>query len=74
MGNQQSELHFDVALIRSSSILYDPRVRKIIKSLAKKYRLIALDWNREATCNSFEYVEKNIVIKRALRASVFFVS
>ena len=63
MGNQQSELHLDIALIMSNSISYDPQVRKIIRSLAKKYRLIILDWDREAICNSVEYIEKNIVIK-----------
>jgi glycosyltransferase involved in cell wall biosynthesis len=37
----------DIAVIRSNSILYSPRVRKIVKSLNKRYRTLALGWNRE---------------------------
>ncbi|OLC93073.1 MAG: hypothetical protein AUG16_00785 [Thaumarchaeota archaeon 13_1_20CM_2_39_20] len=38
----------DIAIIRSNSIVYDPRVRKIVGSLSKKYSLATLGWNREA--------------------------
>jgi glycosyltransferase involved in cell wall biosynthesis len=38
----------DIAIIRSAnSIIYDPRVKKIIGSLKKKYSILALGWNRD---------------------------
>lgn len=37
----------DVVVIRSNSIIYSPRVRKIATSLGKKYDLLVLGWNRE---------------------------
>jgi len=39
----------DIALIKSNSIVYDSRVRKIARSLGKKYSLVTLGWNRDAT-------------------------
>lgn len=38
---------YNVAIVRSNSIFYDPRVRKIGRSLYKKYSLLILGWNRE---------------------------
>lgn len=37
----------DVAIVRSNSVIYDPRVSKIVKSLSNKYPILALGWNRE---------------------------
>jgi glycosyltransferase involved in cell wall biosynthesis len=38
----------DIVVVRTAnSIIYDPRVRKIIGSLRKKYSISALGWNRE---------------------------
>ncbi len=37
----------DIVLVRSNSIIYDPRPVKVIDSLKKKYSLVALGWNRE---------------------------
>jgi len=37
----------DIAIVRSNSVIYDPRVRKIVGSLSKKYSLAVLGWNRE---------------------------
>jgi glycosyltransferase involved in cell wall biosynthesis len=38
----------DIIIVRTAnSIIYDPRVRKIIGSLRKKYSISALGWNRE---------------------------
>ena len=37
----------DLVIIRSNSIIYSPRVRKITKSLAKRYSVPVLGWNRE---------------------------
>jgi len=36
-----------IVIVRSNSIIYDPRVRKIANSLNKKYSVITLGWNRE---------------------------
>lgn len=36
-----------IALARLSPIVYDPRVFKIVKSLKKRYSVIAFGWNRE---------------------------
>jgi glycosyltransferase involved in cell wall biosynthesis len=60
-----SELNFDIALIRSNSIpaISDPRVEKILRSLSKKYRVIALGWDREGNQNLFECYNDKIVIK-----------
>ena len=39
----------DIAVVRTAnSIIYDPRVTKIVTSLSKKYSVIALGWNRDA--------------------------
>src|SRR5437899_788401 len=37
----------DIALIRSNSVVYDPRVGKIVRSLSKRYSVLVLGWNRE---------------------------
>ena len=38
----------DIAVVRTAnSIIYDPRVRKIVASLSKKYSIITLGWNRD---------------------------
>jgi glycosyltransferase involved in cell wall biosynthesis len=38
----------DIVVVRTAnSIIYDPRVKKIIESLSKKYSIIALGWNRD---------------------------
>jgi glycosyltransferase involved in cell wall biosynthesis len=34
-------------VIRSNAIIYSPRVKKIVKSLSKKYSILVLGWNRE---------------------------
>ncbi|HKQ20399.1 MAG TPA: glycosyltransferase family 4 protein [Nitrososphaeraceae archaeon] len=42
----------DIAVVRSAnSIIYDPRVKKIIGSLNKKYSVMALGWNRDQISN-----------------------
>jgi glycosyltransferase involved in cell wall biosynthesis len=58
-------LSFDVALIRSNSILAigDPRVKNILRSLSKKYRIIALGWDRETKHSLLEYYGSKITIK-----------
>jgi glycosyltransferase involved in cell wall biosynthesis len=39
----------DIVIVRTAnSIIYDPRVRKIIGSLRKKYSISALGWNRDS--------------------------
>jgi hypothetical protein len=37
----------DIVITRSNSIIYDPRVRKIARSLSKRYSMLILGWNRE---------------------------
>jgi glycosyltransferase involved in cell wall biosynthesis len=38
----------DIVVVRTpNSIIYDPRVKKIIDSLSKKYSIFALGWNRD---------------------------
>ena len=37
----------DIAIVKSNSVIYYPRVRKIVGSLSKKYSLAVLGWNRE---------------------------
>lgn len=48
----------DLVVVRSNSIIYSPRVRKIINSLSKKYSILALGWNREGV--SKEKVENYV--------------
>ena len=47
----------EIILVQSSSIIYNTRDVKIIKSLNKKYSVLGLGWNREGlskkTVNSF---------------------
>lgn len=38
----------DIVVVRTAnSVIYDPRVTKIVTSLSKKYSVIALGWNRD---------------------------
>ena len=37
----------DIALVRTNSTIYDPRVSKIVNSLKKKFSIICLGWNRD---------------------------
>jgi glycosyltransferase involved in cell wall biosynthesis len=38
----------DIVVVRTTnSIIYDPRVKKIVRSLSKKYSIVALGWNRD---------------------------
>lgn len=38
----------DIVVVRTAnSIIYDPRVRKIVTSLSKKYSVVTLGWNRD---------------------------
>lgn len=43
----------DVIIMRSNSIIYNPRVRKISRSLSKKYSVLVLGWNREGLPKSY---------------------
>jgi glycosyltransferase involved in cell wall biosynthesis len=54
---------YEVVIVRSNAIIFDPRVRKISKSLAKKYNVLVLGWNRESLPTSFFKMEKNILVK-----------
>jgi glycosyltransferase involved in cell wall biosynthesis len=47
---------FDIIILRANSVIYDSRVRKIAKSLNKKYSVLILGWNRDA-------VPKNMIYK-----------
>ncbi|TRZ49569.1 MAG: glycosyltransferase [Dehalococcoidia bacterium] len=57
-------MSYDIALIRSNSVSHDPRVEKIMQSLSKKYNVIVLCWDRENINKSFEFFNKNVLIKR----------
>jgi len=50
----------DIILVRSNSVIYDPRVDKIVRSLSKKYSILVLGWNREGVTkqNIGEYIVK----------------
>jgi glycosyltransferase involved in cell wall biosynthesis len=37
----------DIVIIRSNSIIYSPRVRKIASSLGKRYNVLVFGWNRD---------------------------
>ena len=37
----------EIAIIRSNSTIYDSRVRKIVRSLSKRYSTAVLGWNRD---------------------------
>jgi glycosyltransferase involved in cell wall biosynthesis len=67
-----SKLSFDVAVIRSNPILAvgDPRVEKILRCLSKKYRIIALGWDREANHSLFEYDGKIAIKHLRLKAPI----
>lgn len=39
----------DIILVRSNSVVYDPRVGKIVRSLSKRYSVGVLGWNREGS-------------------------
>ena len=51
IAQQEGNLE-DIAIVRSNSIKYDPRVQKIISSLQKKYKTLVLGWNREGISNN----------------------
>jgi glycosyltransferase involved in cell wall biosynthesis len=44
--------------VRSNSVIYDPRVDKIVRSLSKKYSILVLGWNRDGVSkqNMDQYV------------------
>jgi glycosyltransferase involved in cell wall biosynthesis len=49
----------EISITRSNSIIYDPRVIKMARSLSKRYSVAALGWNREGLTN--DTVSKYIV-------------
>jgi glycosyltransferase involved in cell wall biosynthesis len=54
----------DIVVVRTAnSVIYDPRVTKIVTSLSKKYSIIALGWNRDGV--SQEKID-NYVVKAEL--------
>jgi len=55
---------FDIVLIRSDSISNDRRVRKIIRSLSKRYSVLVLGWDREMTNESSEIMENRVNVRR----------
>jgi len=54
-----------IVLVRTNSIIYDPRVNKIANSLKKKFSLICLGWNREGL------TEKQLAEKCLTRVELF---
>lgn len=51
----------DIVVVRSAnSVIYDPRVKKIIGSLGKRYSVLALGWDRQGVSQEFvrEYMVK----------------
>jgi glycosyltransferase involved in cell wall biosynthesis len=51
----------DIVVVRSAnSVIYDPRVKKIISSLKKRYSVLALGWDRQGVSPAFtrEYMVK----------------
>jgi glycosyltransferase involved in cell wall biosynthesis len=38
-----------IAIVRTNSVLVDPRLIKIVRSLGKRYSLLVLGWNREGS-------------------------
>jgi glycosyltransferase involved in cell wall biosynthesis len=51
----------DIVVVRSAnSVIYDPRVKKIISSLKKRYSVIALGWDRQGVSQEItkEYMVK----------------
>jgi glycosyltransferase involved in cell wall biosynthesis len=53
-----------IVIVRSNSIFNDERVKKIVLSLSKKYKVIVLGWYREYSNNNFDYLSEKILIKR----------
>lgn len=53
----------DVILIRSNTIINDPRTIKLTNSLSKKYRVLALGWDREKKQDPVIKKNNNLVIK-----------
>src|SRR6185436_5419427 len=51
----------DIILVRSNSIIFDPRVDKIVQSLSKKYSMLVLGWNRDGT--SEKSLKYNVDVK-----------
>ena len=41
----------DIVVLSSNSVIYNVRVRKIVRSLRKKYSISVLGWNRESVCS-----------------------
>jgi glycosyltransferase involved in cell wall biosynthesis len=37
----------EISLVTSSSVVYEPRIDKVVRSLAKKYSLSVIGWNRD---------------------------
>jgi glycosyltransferase involved in cell wall biosynthesis len=54
----------DIVLVRTAnSIIYDPRVKKIVGSLSKRYSISVLGWNRDSVS---EQTIKNYAVKLEL--------
>ena len=54
----------DIVIVRTAnSIIYDPRVKKIVGSLSKRYSISVLGWNRDALS---EQTIKNYAVKLEL--------
>jgi glycosyltransferase involved in cell wall biosynthesis len=49
----------EILIMRSNSVIYDPRVRKIVSSLSKRYSTAVLGWNREGVLK--KEIDKYIV-------------
>jgi glycosyltransferase involved in cell wall biosynthesis len=58
----------DIVVIRSNAIIYSPRVRKIVKSLSKRYTTQILGWNREGV--SKEIIEDDLSKPKLLNIRV----
>jgi glycosyltransferase involved in cell wall biosynthesis len=54
----------DIVVVRTvNSVIYDPRVKKIVGSLNKRYSIVCLGWNRDAVS---EEKINNYIVKLAL--------
>jgi len=60
----------DIVVIRSNAVIYSPRVRKIVKSLRKKYSTQVLGWNREGV--SRETIENSVIKPKLLNLKAPF--
>ncbi|MPZ07154.1 MAG: glycosyltransferase [Nitrososphaeraceae archaeon] len=54
----------DIVIVRSNSIIYNPRVGKMVRSLTKRYSISVLGWNREG-------LSKKIVDNYIVRLKLF---